>query len=110
QSRKARRHIKLSRAGERRGVGISIGPRTYDDVLLGRDMEGGHDEGERLGCTECVGQEMGVAGASVVPQCRSGAKMLLAIGQSVDRFRDNVRDAKARIQRASASTWTVVKL
>ncbi|KAL2251488.1 UNVERIFIED_CONTAM: hypothetical protein Sindi_2271100, partial [Sesamum indicum] len=37
--------------GERQGVGISIWPRTYDVVLLGRDMEGGHDEGERLGCT-----------------------------------------------------------
>ncbi|KAL2248208.1 UNVERIFIED_CONTAM: 60S ribosomal protein L6 [Sesamum indicum] len=75
------------RTGERQGVGISIGPRTYDVVLLERDIEGGHDEGKRLGCTECVGQDMGIACTSVVP------------------FRDDVRDAKARMPRASASTW-----
>ena len=49
---KGKKACRARRTGERQGVGISIGPRTYDDVLLGRGMEGDHDEGERLGCTE----------------------------------------------------------
>ncbi|KAL2226418.1 UNVERIFIED_CONTAM: hypothetical protein Sindi_2000500 [Sesamum indicum] len=43
-------------------------------------------------------------------QCRGRVRMLLAIEQCVDRFQDFVRDAKAQVPRASASTRTVAIL